>query len=343
MVAMTRQIEAAVQGLLVQVHEKQYEMEVEGDEMKRSLMQREAEKEQAAKMKGWDAERKRERALFNAEMAGDLTEEGEQKLMDKLNAKKEELKSLRKAHDALEKEFNQLDEDFAEVRKVTGVNSLAEVVEKIKKQKENKKQLVLEKRDADSRLAGAKQMREKLEKRFSELRASGIGTTASAGGDKETEGALVLEDPSVDEMNVSLAPGNNLRIKSEEQKENEKSVKESVFLTAVDEDEADDGLAPGDPSELVPARSFIKKSAARQYESAIRAEAEKKRASKLEELSEGPGAAKGSKAARKKAQDEWLKEAGKPINNLHPLPMSKVKGCAQDRAAQLIRDFPKFG
>ena len=56
-------------------------------------------------------------------MAGDLTEEGEQKLMDKLNAKKEELKSLRKAHDALEKEFNQLDEDFAEVRKVTGVNS----------------------------------------------------------------------------------------------------------------------------------------------------------------------------------------------------------------------------
>ena len=37
---------------------------------------------------------------------------------------------------------------------------------------------------------------------------------------------------------------------------------------AVDEDEADDGLAPGDPSELVPARSFIKKSAARQYESA---------------------------------------------------------------------------
>eukprot|EP00661_Eupelagonemidae_sp_cell13_P001959 gene1959-2639_t len=144
-------------------------------------------------------------------------------------------------------------------------------------------------------------------------------------------------------MNVSLAPGNNLRIKSEEQKENEKSVKESVFLTAVDEDEADDGLAPGDPSELVPARSFIKKSAARQYESAIRAEAEKKRASKLEELSEGPGAAKGSKAARKKAQDEWLKEAGKPINNLHPLPMSKVKGCAQDRAAQLIRDFPNCG
>ena len=163
------------------------------------------------------------------------------------------------------------------------------------------------------------------------------------GGDNKDEGALVLEDPSVDEMNVSLAPGNNLRIQSEEQKENEKSVKESVFLTAVDEDEADDGLAPGDPSELVPARSFIKKSAARQYESAIRAEAEKKRASKLEELSEGPGAAKGSKAARKKAQDEWLKEAGKPINNLHPLPMSKVKGCAQDRAAQLIRDFPKFG
>merc|ERR1711939_283728 len=104
MVAMTRQIEAAVQGLLVQVHEKQYEMEVEGDEMKRSLMQREAEKEQAAKMKGWDAERKRERALFNAEMAGDLTEEGEQKLMDKLNAKKEEIK--RDVADDLEKDID---------------------------------------------------------------------------------------------------------------------------------------------------------------------------------------------------------------------------------------------
>ena len=154
------------------------------------------------------------------------------------------------------------------------------------------------------------------------------------GGDNKDEGALVLEDPSVDEMNVSLAPGNNLRIKSEEQKENEKSVKESVFLTAVDEDEADDGLAPGDPSELVPARSFIKKSAARQYESAIRAEAEKKRASKLEELSEGPGAAKGSKAARKKAQDEWLKEAGKPINNLHPPTHVEGEGlCARSSGA----------
>ena len=60
-------------------------------------MKREAEKEQAAKWAGMP--RKRERALFNAEMAGDLTEEGEQKLMDKLNVKKEELKSLRKAHE----------------------------------------------------------------------------------------------------------------------------------------------------------------------------------------------------------------------------------------------------
>ena len=427
MVAMTRQIEASLQGLLVEVHEKEYEMEVEGEEMQRSLDQREAEKAQAAKMKGWDEERKRERAMFNAEMAGDLTKEGEQELMGKLNSKKAELRALRGEHDRLEKEFNELDEGFSSIRSATGAYSLAEVVEKIKEQKENKKQLVIEKREADGRLAGAKQAREKLEKRFTDLRASGIGTTEMTRdvaddleGDITTartqlnsttqdcerlEGtliglrtgavglyerlvpyfdlldeqpelkkkgppdaktietaeaivlseallvkmiellgqgekdALVIAEP-VEDLNMTLAPGNNLRIRSEEQ------TRETTFITAgaLDEDEADDGLAAqADPTQIVPGRSFIKKSAARQSEAALRTAQEAKRAKNLEELSEGPGATQGSKAARKKAQDENLRRISQPINNLHPPPMSKVKGSAVGRASELVRDFPKFG
>ena len=177
MEAMTRQIEAGHTAVTLELAEAQRLKDVEQGEMDRALAQREAEAEQSARMEAWQKQRKLERQQFQAEMRGDLSENEEKLLQAKLRERKATLSDVRAEHETLQREANQLEGAFAAVRQATGVNSLDEVVEKFQSQQSNRKSLMAEKRDAEERLLQAKRSKERLEARFAELRASGIGST----------------------------------------------------------------------------------------------------------------------------------------------------------------------
>lgn len=66
---------------------------------------------------------------------------------------------------------------FARIRQATGVNTLEEMVLKLANQSTNHTTLEEEKREAESKLARAKEARQSEDTRFSYMKASGVGNT----------------------------------------------------------------------------------------------------------------------------------------------------------------------
>ena len=75
------------------------------------------------------------------------------------------------------REFNALEEQFTTIRQATGVNDLEEMVEKFIGQEDNRSTLLKEQREVELKLATAKKAKDDVEIKFTELKASGIGST----------------------------------------------------------------------------------------------------------------------------------------------------------------------
>ena len=177
MKGMTRQIEAGHTQAALELAEAQRLVAVERGERQRANEQRRTEAEQASRMDAWRQKREIARREFASELRGDLSQEEEQLLQARLTSQKAALAALRSEHEKLQKEANSLESAFVAVRQATGVNSLDEVVEKFLGQQGNRRALTTEKREAEERLGNAKRGKEEIEHRFSELKASGIGST----------------------------------------------------------------------------------------------------------------------------------------------------------------------
>lgn len=74
-------------------------------------------------------------------------------------------------------EFSVLEQQFTTIRQATGVNDLEEMVEKFIGQEGNRQTLLKEQREVEVTLAGARKKKDEAEAKFSELKASGIGST----------------------------------------------------------------------------------------------------------------------------------------------------------------------
>ncbi|CAN0542312.1 unnamed protein product, partial [Ectocarpus sp. 12 AP-2014] len=70
-----------------------------------------------------------------------------------------------------------MESTFARIRQATGVNTLEEMVLKLANQSTNHATLEEEKREAESKLAKAKEARQSEDTRFSYMKASGVGNT----------------------------------------------------------------------------------------------------------------------------------------------------------------------
>ena len=177
MKAMTRTIEAGHTQAVLELAEAQRLVAVEKGERHRAMETRKTEAEQASRMDAWRKKREIARREFASELRGDLSQEEEVLLQARLTSQKANLATLRSDHEKLQREANSLESAFVAVRQATGVNSLDEVVEKFLGQQGNRRALLQEKREAEERLANAKRAKEEIENRFSELKASGIGST----------------------------------------------------------------------------------------------------------------------------------------------------------------------
>lgn len=175
--SLCRQLEAGKTKAILDLYDIQRQVSIERRDRTRVISMRQHEATNARKMEDWRKEREVMRAEFSSELKGDLSADEEQALKQKLYEREALAEELRAANEAKLKEFNQLEEQFTAIRQATGVNSLEEMVEKFIGQEGNREALNNERKEVESRLAVAKQRKEEAEARFSELKASGIGST----------------------------------------------------------------------------------------------------------------------------------------------------------------------
>lgn len=175
--SLMRQLEAGKTKAVLDLHEIQRSVAVERRERNRVISMRQNEANNAAKMEAWRVEREEMRAEFASEMRGDLSIEEERQLQQRLAARETDVEKLQKENEENTRQLNKLEEQFTQVRQATGVNSLEEMVDKFVGQEGNRNALIDERKDVEARLADAKRRKEEAEQRFSELKASGIGST----------------------------------------------------------------------------------------------------------------------------------------------------------------------
>lgn len=73
------------------------------------------------------------------------------------------------------KKLQAMEDIFAELKQVTGVSSLDDMLEKFASQRNNKRELDIEGKDANARNDTAKKALEKKNKEFQDSKSSGVG------------------------------------------------------------------------------------------------------------------------------------------------------------------------
>jgi len=141
----------------------------------KQLAQRRLEAANAKRMEEWREKREKARLKLDAELRGDLTEEGEQKLIDAVKKSAEQDEELDRIHQRTTQAVNTYEEAFAAIREATGVRTLDEMVEKFLGQSANKQALLEEKIEAEQRQRRIKEELATVQTEFAEFKAAGIG------------------------------------------------------------------------------------------------------------------------------------------------------------------------
>ncbi len=139
------------------------------------LQQRRNELKTAQTLQQWMLDREQQKIALLIELKGDLTRDEEHFLRGQLGNKVEKTKHLQRSTEESMKRLNAMEEAFAQLKQVTGVSSLDEMYEKFNNQKNSKKALEVDVKDATDRVAKAKKQVARLEHQFQEIKASGGG------------------------------------------------------------------------------------------------------------------------------------------------------------------------
>ena len=175
--ALMRQLEAGKTKAVLDLYDTQRQVSVERRDRAKIIAVRKLEAHNARKMEEWRKEREAAARNDTADQRGDLSAEEERALQAKLAEREHLADELRAANEAKLHEFNALEEQFTTIRQATGVNDLEEMVEKFIGQEGNRQTLLKEQREVELKLSAAKKTKEEAEGTFSELKASGIGST----------------------------------------------------------------------------------------------------------------------------------------------------------------------
>jgi len=139
------------------------------------LQQRHHELKTAQTLQTWIVDREQQKVALAIELKGDLTRDEEHFLRGQLGNKVEKTRSLQRATEESHKRLTAMEDAFMQLKQVAGVSSLDEMYEKFNNQKNSKKALESDVKDATDRAAKAKKVAAKLEQQFQEIKASGGG------------------------------------------------------------------------------------------------------------------------------------------------------------------------
>lgn len=137
------------------------------------IAQRRGEVKNAKLLQEWMKERELIKKKLAIELRGDLTRDEETFLRSQISDKVENRKSIQKANEDSLKQLHAMEESFAQIKQITGVSSLEEMHDKFSSQKNNRKALEQEVKEAEAKLLAAKKAFGKKEKGFQDLKSSG--------------------------------------------------------------------------------------------------------------------------------------------------------------------------
>ena len=169
-------------------------LEVETEEAHRGqvLSSKRNEATNAEKMKEWRLERESQTKEMNASFVHGKNCESIETNKGILEDLQHELNKLNTIMKERSNELTKLDETFNQVRECTGVNTLTDLVSKIRYQEDERRNLALEKENVHKKLQGAKTALESTSQTYSELRADGLGDTPHPRSTIKTIGQSIL-------------------------------------------------------------------------------------------------------------------------------------------------------
>lgn len=147
----------------------------ERDLRNKHLAQRRQEAANAKRMEEWREKREKARMMLDAELDGDLSEEGERQLIAAVNKSTQQDQELERIHRHATQAVSTYEEAFNAIREATGVRTLDEMVEKFLGQSANKQALVEERFEVEQRQRKVKEELARVQTEFAEFKAAGIG------------------------------------------------------------------------------------------------------------------------------------------------------------------------
>ena len=151
-----------------------HEIKVERSKREQMLNNKKVEVSNAEKLEQWRNEQETNRREFEQSLGGSFQIEKE----SRINLIKEREEDLDKLSRDIEEKTNgrgSSEEAFMKIKKVTGVNDLGEMVEKLTNFEAQRHRLQCEKKDAEDRLEAAKMSFQNSQKRYAALKANGLG------------------------------------------------------------------------------------------------------------------------------------------------------------------------
>eukprot|EP00903_Cladosiphon_okamuranus_P012596 g11787.t1 len=175
--SLTHQLETGRTRATLELQEAQRFVAMERRERNWLMSNKEREAENARSMEICRQQRELTRVRMVQTLRGDLTSQEEADLIDLLAEKEASTNKMRAQNEIQQRQVATMEATFARIRQATGVNTLEEMVLKLANQSTNHTTLEEEKREAESKLARAKEARQSEDTRFSYMKASGVGNT----------------------------------------------------------------------------------------------------------------------------------------------------------------------
>jgi chromosome segregation ATPase len=171
---MLGEIESGVTSALFELDTISQEIVVEKSKREQSLNNKKIEATNAEKLEQWRNEQESNRRDFEQSLGGTYQLEKESRI-NLIHEREDELKKLSRDAEAKTSGQGSSEEAFMHIKRATGVNDLAEMVEKLTNHQEQRNRLQCERKDAEDRLKSSKLSFEETQKKFAALKANGIG------------------------------------------------------------------------------------------------------------------------------------------------------------------------
>lgn len=171
---MLGEIDSGVTAALHDLDTVTQEIKVERSKREQMLNNKKVEVSNAEKLEQWRNEQETNRREFEQSLGGSFQLEKE----SRINLIKEREEDLDKLSRDIEEKTNgrgSSEEAFMKIKRVTGVNDLGEMVEKLTNFEEQRHRLQCEKKDAEDRLKAAKLSLQNSQERYAALKANGLG------------------------------------------------------------------------------------------------------------------------------------------------------------------------